>query len=280
MNFFKSKFFLITLSVVLALALLTGTFAALGFSGPVKLVLGTVSKPFMWFGTYVADGINGFFEVFTDYDRLKTENEALRTELDSLKGNAYSAEVLQKENQWLKDYINFADEHPDFKLTDTRVIAQQTDSYSTVLTLDKGAAHGIKKDMPVITADGVFGRVVEVGLDYCRVESIIEASSSVGAYVQRSGETGIVKGDSALRAAGQCSMGYVDSTADIRKGDKIYTSGGASSTYPSGLYIGEVSDFVFDEGTASLCPIISPAVDFSDISSIDKMMIVTGYGAK
>ena len=68
MKFLKSKFFIITLSIVLSIALITGILALLGFSGPIKLVLGTAAKPFSFVGSYFADAVNGFVEVFTDYD--------------------------------------------------------------------------------------------------------------------------------------------------------------------------------------------------------------------
>ena len=280
MKLLKSKFFLITVAVVLSLALITGILSLLGFSGPVKLVLGTVSKPFSICGAYFADGINGVIEVFADYDELKAENEALKAELEALKNDSYNAEVLEKENEWLKEYINFATDHPTFELTDARIIGRTADNYSTVLTLDRGTIHGVKKDMAVVTSEGVFGHVTEVGLDYCRVQSIVETASSVGVRVLRSGATGIVEGDADLRDGGICRMTYIDSEADIRIGDKIYTSGGTGSAYPSGLYIGEVTALDADESTRQLIATITPAIDFNDTEAIGRMMIITGYNAK
>ena len=280
MKFLKSKFFIITISIVLSLALITGILSMLGFSGPVKLVLGTLSKPFAYVGTFFADAVNGYIEVFTDYDKLKAENEALRAELDSLRDESYNAEVLEKENQWLKDYISFATDHPGFELTAPRTVGQSSDSYSTVLTLDKGTVHGVKTGMAVITEDGVFGHVTEVGLDFCRVESIVETASSVGVHVLRSGATGIVEGDADLRGGGTCKMTYIDSEADIKIGDRIYTSGGAGSTYPSGLYIGEVTSLDADESTRQLIATVTPAIDFAAPEAIGQMMIITGYSAK
>lgn len=280
MKFLKSKFFIITTAVVLSLALITGILSLVGFSGPVKLVLGTLSKPFSWVGAYFADAVNGFVEVFTDYDELKAENEALRAELDALRGESYDADVLEKENEWLKDYIGLATDHPSFELTDAHVIGRVTDSYSTTLTLDRGAIHGVKADMAVITADGVFGHVVEVGLDYCKVSGLIETASSVGVYAERTGATGVVSGDAELRGGGTCRMSYIDSEADVRIGDKIYTSGGTGSGYPAGLFIGTVSSIEADESTRQLVATITPSVDFSDLSSLGRMMIITGYAAK
>ena len=107
----------------------------------------------------------------------------------------------------------------------------------------------------------------------------METASSVGVHCIRSGATGVVEGDADLRDGGACRMKYIDSEADIRIGDRIYTSGGTGSVYPAGLYVGEVSAIDADESTRQLTATVSPAVDFTDIEAIDKIMIVTGYSA-
>jgi len=102
----------------------------------------------------------------------------------------------------------------------------------------------------------------------------------VGVYSLRSGATGVVTGDADLRDGGVCRMSYVDSGADLRIGDKIYTSGGVGSSYPSGLYIGEISAINYDESTRQLTATVTPAVNFTAAEKIERMMIVTGYGSK
>ena len=194
-----------------------------------------------------------------------------------MEDEAYRTELLQQENTWLKEYLGLAGEHDDFDLTDARVIAREADSYSTVVTLNRGSVHGVRQGMPVITEDGVFGYVKEAGLDWCKVVSIVETASSVGAYTDRTGALGVVKGDVDLREGGYCVMQYTKD-ADIRVGDRVYTAGGAQSNYPSGLLIGEISSI--DADHAGLTVRIRPAVDFTDIDSITRMMIVCGYGAE
>ena len=134
--------------------------------------------------------------------------------------------------------------------------------------------------MAVITSVGVLGRVTEVGLDYCRVESIVETASSVGVYVLRSGASGIVEGDADLRGNGTCKMTYIDSGADVRIGDRVYTSGGSGSSYPSGLYVGEITSLDADGSTRQLIATVKPAASLSDISAMGRVMIVTGYVSK
>ena len=278
MKFLKSKFFIITLIVALSVALVTGILAMVGLSGPIKLALGTAAKPFSYVGSYAANAVNGFVQVFTDYDDLKAENEVLKQELDALKDEKYNAEVIQKENLWLREYINFANGHQDFALTDARIIGRSADNYSTVITLDKGGVHGIKNGMAVITSEGVLGRVIEVGLDYCRVERIVEAQSSVGVRIQRSEAEGILQGDAGLE--GVCKMTFINGDADIKIGDKVYTSGGSGSYYPSGLYVGEVSAIDADESTRQLIATVTPAASLEDAAEQGRVMIITGYVSK
>ena len=226
-------------------------------------------------GVFFSNAVNGFTEVFTEYDKLKAENQTLKDELALMREQEKDAEVLKEENAWLKEYINFATEHPGFELTGATVVARDTSSYSLTLTLNKGSVHGVKENMPVISEDGTFGHVTEVGLDWCRVVAITSPDVSVGVSAKRTGETGVVTGDSALSGDGKCNMTYINKDSQIRIGDEIYTSGGAGSAYPAGLYIGKVTSIEPADG--SLTAKIEPAVDFSEENSFKKLMIVTGY---
>ena len=235
MKLFKSKFFLFCLAIALVLVLVPSVLTALGQTDLLRAAMGTVSKPFVWCFSKASDAVNGFVEVFTEYDRLREENASLRAELDALKGTDHDKQVLQNENDWLRDYLNIQAENPQAILTDARVISRDAGNYSTVLFLDKGSIHGVKKDCPVMTADGLLGYVSEVGLDYCKVVGLIETASSVGAYAERAGVTGEVKGDVNLYADGKCVMTGI--TSDVTVGDKIYTSGDPKSRYPAGLFV-------------------------------------------
>ena len=129
--------------------------------------------------------------------------------------------------------------------------------------------------MPVLTAEGVLGYVKELGLDWCKVASIIETTSSVGAYTDRTGAVGVVQGDLDLRQKGRCRMLYIDKGADIKIGDRVYTKGGEESIYPPDLLIGEIVSIQADE--AGLLVEISPVVSPEEIDSITRLMIVCGY---
>ena len=278
MRFYKSKFFIICVTIAILLVLVPSALSIFGYTDVIRSGLKTIAKPFEWCGAKFSEAVSGFVSVFTEYDELKAENEELRAQISELEEQSHKNEVIQSENDWLKTYLDLKGGHPSLELCDAMIVSRQSGNNATVLTLNRGTVHGIKKNSPVITADGVFGHISEVGLDWCKVVSIVETASSVSAYTDRGGAVGVVEGDNLLRENGICQMIHIDAESDIKVGDKVYT-GGNGKIYPAGLLIGEVTSIEADEYTRTLKAHIEPAVDFSDISSTNKVMIITGYKA-
>lgn len=277
MKLFQSKFFVICLVIALLLVLIPSVLAALGQTDLLRAAMGSVAKPFTWMFSKASNAVNGFVAVFTEYDDLREENQALREELEVLKNQEHENQVIQSENEWFREYLNLHSQNPNFKLTNARVIGREAGNYSTVLILDRGSIHGIKRQMPILTEDGVLGYVSEVGLDYCKVVSLVETASSIGVYTDRTNVLGTVEGELALRKEGKCVMPNIPSSADIAAGDKVYTSGGAGSVYPSGVPVGTVISIEADEQTRTLRAIVQPEVDFTELDRIQYVMIFCGY---
>ena len=274
MKFFKSKAFIICLVCAIVLTLIPMLLAAFGGTDLLRSFAGTVAKPFNIAGSKVAEAFNGFVEVFSDYDDLQKENESLRAELDAYKEKEYEEAILREQNDWLKDYINFHSTNPSAKLTDAKIISREAGNFGTVITLNKGSAHSIKKDMPVITADGLLGYVSEVALNWCKVTTVIEAKNSIGVYSERKGTQGILTGSVELREQGLCKMTFINGADGMQIGDKIFTSGGSQSIYPSNLYVGSVSELKIDPVTGEAVAIVTPKIDFTKLSDISDVMII------
>jgi rod shape-determining protein MreC len=275
MKFVKSKFFVVCVIIAVILVLVPSVLATFGQVDLIRSGLKTIAKPFEWCGSRFAAAVDGFVAVFTDYDDLVKENEALKTEIEALKDQAADNSVLQQENAWLKEYLELHNDNPGFVLADADIISFEAGNYSTVLTLNKGSVHGIKKNMPVITSHGLLGHVTEAGLDWCKVVSIVETSSTVGVYTDRTGVIGTIEGDLALRQQGKCLMSY-SADADIKPGDRVYTSG-TGSVYPNGLFIGRIISVEPDEVTRRLLAVVEPSIDFSSLEKLGSVMIIRGY---
>ena len=275
MKFVKTKFFIVCVCIAVVLVLVPAVLAAFGQVDVLRSGLKTLAKPFEWCGSRAADAIDGFVSVFADYDELQRENEQLRDALESMEEQRLDNEVLAAENSWLRNYLEIKNKNAELSLLDAKVISFEAGNYSTVLTLNKGSVHGVKKNMPIITEDGVLGHVSEVGLDWCKVTSIVESSSKVGVYTDRTGVIGTAEGSPELRAEGKCLMSY-EASADIKVGDRVYTSG-TGSIYPDGLLLGRIATIEADEATRKLMAVVEPSVDFLKLTELRGVMIVLGY---
>ena len=236
-------------------------------------LVGTVTMPVRWVATVVGDAFEGWGKYFGTMKALNEENQALIDENEALKEQLQNAELLEKENERLRDYLDMKNKYPSFAMEEGMVISHSSGNYITNFTLNRGTLHGIAPNMPVITKDGIVGYVVEVGLNWCMVSTLIETATSVGAYIPRSEVVGIVSGDYSMRHEGTCKIGYIDAEADIEVGDTVYSSG-TGSVYPADLKIGTITAIEANEYDRTLVATITPAVDFS---SLKWVMIITGY---
>ena len=276
MKVFQNKFFLVCLCVALVICTVSTTFSLMGFREPVREVIGVVTTPLRWVASVVTDGVGGFFEHFKLQSALIDRNEALEKENQSLRDQSLRADLLEEESARLRNYLDMKDKYPTFLLEEGMVIGSESSGYMTVFTLNRGTAHGIAINMPVIVKEGVVGYVTEVGLTWCKVSTILEKganSKGIGAYVADKGTMGVVQGDYTLEQKGLCKMSYIEEGADIAVGDVIVSSG-VGSVYPNDLIIGTVIEVGVDEYTRTIVATVRPAVDFS---SLKYMLIVTGY---
>ena len=273
MKLFQNKFFLICLCIALVLAIVPSVFSLMGYQSLTKNIIGTFTFPMRWCVSAIADGFEGWGMYFQSIDALKEQNEALMAENESLSDLLDEAVLLEAENERLREYLGMKNKYPSFTMEEGRVISYSSGNYMTNFTLDKGSLHGIEVNMAVVTADGIVGRVSEVGLNWCMVSTVIESSVSVGAYVQRSGTGGLISGDYSMMHDGVCKLAYIDADADIEVGDKILSKG-TGSMYPADLEIGTVIEISLDEYTRNTVATVQPSVDFS---SLKWVMIITGY---
>ncbi|MBQ2729973.1 MAG: rod shape-determining protein MreC [Clostridia bacterium] len=272
-DFLKSRFFTVVVIIALVMVIVPSVFSAMGLGGVLKDAVNVIFTPAQKLFTYCTNAVDGFVSFFTEFDRIVEENNQLREENALLKDKISRAEEIEEMNEWLYDYIELKREHTDFRFTEASVTAREGGNYTTVFMLDKGSAHGIKKDMPVVTSEGIVGYISEVGTTWSKAVTFIEAGSAVGAYVERTGEAGVIEGNFALSEQGVCELHYLSADSDIKEGDRIISSG-YGSVYPRGLVIGTVEKVEKNSTTRSITVTVKPQQDLSDLS---KLMIITDY---
>ena len=259
------------LTVAIALVTIPAVLGIMGITAPLKNAAATVATPFQWCAEKISGAARGFVAYFTEFDDLQRENEELRAELAEIKDQIHRAELAEEENAFLRDYLNLPHTESILSLLDAQIIGHGSGNATHIYTLNRGSVHGVALNMPVITADGLVGSVSEVGVNWCRVTSLLEINASAGAVDERSGAVGLCEGTYELRESGLCRLAYLDEGADVAIGDRIVTSG-YGSVYPQGLSIGTVTEIRSDDYTRQKIALIAPTVDFSRLT---RVMIVT-----
>lgn len=197
------------------------------------------------------------------YDRylqIQKENTALKARLSGL-------DELVRENNRFEKLLNFKRQLV-FSSVTANVVGRDPSDWNATLIVDRGSRDGIELGMPVVSAQGVVGKIAEVSEDKAKIMLLTDPSFSVTALVQRSRETGLVSGT----LQGFCRMRYLASGADIQVGDQVITSK-LSSSFPEGLLVGTVSEvFVRDNGL-TVDGTIKPAVL---ASQIEEVLIIKG----
>lgn len=281
MSHIKHRFFIVCLSLALAVALFTGVFAVMGWGSLLRDVGSTVIYPFQWVFAKAGNAIQGFSLYFSDIHDLQDQLESLKAENESLRSELVDAEILENENSWLYQYLSIKEEHGEYSFCAAGVIASSSSSdgsgnYITEMTLNKGTTSGVKAGMPVISPAGLVGVVVEVGLNHCRVSTILDTSVSVGAVTTRATENGLCEGDYVQVHDGNAILRYMDEEADVMPDDIVVTSG-LGSVYPYGIPIGRVVSVSSNAYSRTTEAVIQPFTDFSDLTQVVIMTSYTRY---
>lgn len=275
-NLFSNKFLVVTIVISILLVGTTSFISALGYTSYVRNAIGIVLTPIQNGANHVLDGIESIFSSKEDYEALKKENEELKLTLKEQEDKLSEAMIALKENEKLKEFLKIKEEHNDFSFTDAVVTSRTSNKTPTILTIDKGLSHGLDVNMPVIDKYGFVGIVCETGLTWSKVKTIISPESSVGVYIERTGEVGIAGGSFSASKDGLFTVKYLNDNTDVQVGDRIFTSGDGS-LFPKGLLVGVVESIEKDSLSREAIALVKP---ISPLSETTEVMIINEFEMK
>ena len=187
--------------------------------------------------------------------RLQDEVRRLQRENDELRESVYAVERLQR-------LLQFKERVPAAMIS-AEVIAYSPSAWFRTIVINKGQRDGISKDMPVVTWEGVVGKVMRTSPGSSIVLLVIDRNSSIDVLVQRTRSRGIVEGDGRSR----CQLQHVPRTDDIEAGDHLITSG-LGGIFPKGLSLGDVVMVERKEYGLFQEVEVRPSADFSRLEEV------------
>jgi rod shape-determining protein MreC len=198
--------------------------------------VGAVS-PFQRAGAKGIGNIRGTWSHYFALQNTSRENEQLRHENDALKLQVNQLQSKAAEADRLAALLNFRQGQRNVPMLSARVIGTSADTASQTVYLDRGERDGIRRNMGVITPDGVVGKVIESYRDTAQVLLLTDKDSGVGAMLAES------RIQSPVGGTGEplLSMKYIPTDDTVNVGEHVVTSG-MDRIFPRDLPVGVVTE--------------------------------------
>ena len=232
-------------------------------------LVGTVTAPFQSAAASAAGWVEGNLRFAAEFDALKEENQALKTQIAEMEERLRQAEVDSEENQRLRRLLDLREQRRDLSDLETAtVVERSTDNWSAAMTLSKGTASGVEVGDCVITEEGYLaGFISDAGANWSTLLTLVDTEAAVGAQIFRSGDVAVAQGEFSLMRQGRLKLTYLAADTTLLAGDLVVTSG-LGGYCPSGLVIGSVEELVADEGGLTQYAVIKPAAQLEDLVQV------------
>jgi rod shape-determining protein MreC len=191
----------------------------------------------------------------SEYLTLKQANEKLVEE------NARLRNQLQESDLITDNEVYFSRDSM-YRYIAAKVISNSINHQKNYLMLNKGSRHGIKKDMGVITSDGIVGTVVDVTPQFSRVMSVLHVNNKINARILKNNHLGTVEWKGNYYRNG--TLVDIPMHVQLYPGDTIVTSG-VSLIFPSGIMVGTVEEYNILPNEKFNTALINYAVDFNSV---------------
>ena len=266
-------------SPVVAAVLLIISLAVISYSASRLSETGFLRKMVLEAAAPVEDAVNvslkGLHDSWKRYLFLvgmEDENRRLRH------GNAVLSEQINHyregyiEGMRLRKLLNLRDGLTN-RVVAARVVDRSRASLFKTILIDKGTADGMRVGFPVLSEQGVVGRIIETAWHASQVLLLVDGNSNIDGLIQRSRAQGILQG---AGSAG-CNLKYISRVEEVLPGDVVLSSG-LAGVFPKGLLLGVVTG-VSRKGEGLFQKIdVAPAVDFEKLEEVLALIPDAGAG--
>lgn len=200
-----------------------------------QLVTMSGMMPFQWVASNSVGAIKNVWHSYIDLRGARSENEFLKTRRDQLEKEAAELRGKVVQSEQIRALAQAA---ISYEGVTARVIGRDANQWFNTVYIDRGSLAGIEKDQPVVTADGLVGRVIMTSPMASQVLLVTDERHGAGAVIAQTETTrwlGILEGKSKLL----CDMRFIVPPERLENGETVVTSG-QDGLYPSGLVIGRV----------------------------------------
>jgi rod shape-determining protein MreC len=251
-------------TIVLAILVIGILLLALGgYLTPISRV---AFSPFISTQTWLASrflAIRDFMTAPRDVARLSQLNDQYEAEIARLQSQIIELQQQNSELEVLSALLDFARTHAENEYITAAVIGRDVSPFLHYIIINRGSDDGLRRGMPVVSSQGLVGRVAAVTADGARVQLITDPGTAINVRIQPSGAEGSLAGS----ITGDITVESIPQDAAIQTGDLVLTSG-LGGNFPPDMLIGQVSGVRQRPVELFQTANIEPVVDFSQLEIV------------
>jgi rod shape-determining protein MreC len=240
---------------------------------PVQSAISQLTSPAQLSATGATESVTDAVDFLFEVRNLRQRNNELEQVNSNLLVENFELREVQRENELMRQMLAFAQTRPGLDLRGAqivaRVIGQESNNFLGYISLDLGQIHGIEVGYPVVTDQGLVGRISEVTDTTSKVLLIEDASSAVNAVLQSSRLPGVIRGT----PGGDLLMDYLPQGETFAVGEVVLTSG-LGGSFPKGILIGQVVEIRQRDIDVFQQAVVRPTVD---LPRLELVMVVTNF---
>ncbi|GAB4529325.1 MAG: hypothetical protein Fur0018_15840 [Anaerolineales bacterium] len=211
----------------------------LALSGNLTRLLQVPLRPLVSAQTWVAERYNALQQFVTaprNIAILQQRNVQLEAEVSRLQTEVIALQQQVSDTAILSTLLDFARANPEYTYKAAEVIGRDPSPFLHYVIINRGSADGLRRGMPVVTQQGLVGRIAAVTASAARVQLISDPDIRINVNITPAGTSGIIAGS----LTGDITLDSVPLDANLQPGDIIMTSG-LGGVYPPNLLIGQVT---------------------------------------
>ncbi|MBM3862964.1 MAG: rod shape-determining protein MreC [Verrucomicrobia bacterium] len=226
----------------------------------------SVMSPFIRSGAGTDSAARLFLRETRHSRELETELAFLRPELGRLGFYEQRCRELEQENAQLREALDFK-KNSKFEVIAARVTRRYPSPHSQTVEIDAGTRRGVRPQMPVLSSEGLVGRIESVAPDgeHASVLLLSDEKCQVPAWVQGSSEEGILTGQRGFSGDPMLRLRFLTTQAAVRPGQRVYTSG-RGGVFPADVSLGEIQSV--EKGALDSEALVRPSVNFPDLGAV------------
>src|SRR5262252_2289308 len=228
--------------------------------------------PLQWLASHGVSSVKSMWGGYFDLRGAKSENESLKARNSQLESQVIELREKAKLFEQIED-LNRSPALSSYRRVNALVIGRDPDNWFKTVLIDRGSIAGVEKDQPVVTTEGLVGRVVIVSPISSRVLLITDERHGAGAVVAQTAESrlvGVLKGKNQWL----CEMKVVTEGGKLENGEQVITSG-QDQLYPRGLLIGRVKNLT-GSGVIPASIDVEPAAGLQKLETVAVLLIPPG----